>query len=118
LTAGACGRADTRLQQYQEQFESLGSTTTAIVEAWLAGSTSGTFTRTALEQTFQIGEQQRTAMASDPMALRDPRGARLSQAAEHLSRLLAMMMRDVAAADAGSVRHRLTEIPIAPSARR
>jgi hypothetical protein len=118
LSAGACVRQDARIQQHQEKLESLGSTTAAIGRAWLGGDTSGTFTRTALEQTFRLVEQERSALAGSPQALLDPRGAHLSQAAESLSRLLAMTINDVDAADAGSVRRRLTEIPIMSSARR
>jgi len=118
LSSGACARQDARIQQHQEKLESLGSTTAAIGRAWLAGETSGTFTRTALEQTFMLVEQERSALAASPQTLLDPRGAHLSQAAEGLSRLLAMTINDVGAADAGSVRHRLTQIPITSSARR
>jgi hypothetical protein len=112
LSAGACAPQDTRIQQHQEKLESLSSTTVAIGRAWLAGDTSGTFTRTALEQTFLLVEQERSALAGTPQALADPRGAHLSEAAEALSRLLAMTINDVGAADAGSVRRRLTEIPV------
>jgi hypothetical protein len=118
LGFGACARQDARIQQHREKLESLGTTTAAIGRAWLAGDASGTFTRTALERTFVMVEQERSAVASSPQALLDPRGAELSQAAERLSRLLAMMLHDVGAADAGSVRRRLTEIPITASARR
>jgi hypothetical protein len=117
LTIVGCARQDTRIQQHQEKLESLGSTTAAVGEAWLAGSTSGTFTRTALERTFLLVEQERSALASKPQALVDPRGAQLSQVAERLSRLVALTIDNVAAADAGSVRRRLTEIPIKSSAR-
>jgi hypothetical protein len=109
-----CSRQDKRLQQHQERLESLGSTTATIAEAWLSGSTSGTYTRTAFEQTFMLVEQERTALAKTPDALLDPRGAYLSHASERLSRLLAAMQHDVAAADAASMRRRLAEIPIAP----
>src|SRR5215218_7452377 len=98
LTAGACARQDARLQQHQEKLESLGSTTAAIGRAWLDGHTSGTFTRTALEQTFLLVEQERSALAGSPQSLLDPRGAHLSQAAEGLSRLLATTINDVGAA--------------------
>ena len=88
-----------------------------IGEAWLAGSVSGTYARTALEQTRRLVEQERTALASAPQSLVDARGAQLSQAAERLSRLLAAMTQDVRTADAPSVRRHLTEIPIVPSER-
>jgi hypothetical protein len=113
-----CGRQDQRLQQHQEKLESLGATTAALGDAWLAGGVSGTYTRTALEQTFRLVEQERSTLVSAPATLLDPRGARLSQAAERLSRLLASMMHDVSAADAPGVRRHLADIPIAPPERR
>jgi hypothetical protein len=114
LVSSGCSRQDARLQQQREKFESLGATTAAIADDWLAGSTSGTYTLTALEQTFLLVEQQRAALASSPDALLDPRGAQLSQAAESLSRLIAAMRQDVRAADAASLRRREARIPIRP----
>ena len=113
LSAG-CSREDQRLQQHRKQFESLGATTAAIGEAWLAGSVSGTFTLTALDRTFQLVEQEQTALAASPNALLDPRGAELSQAAEKLLRLLARLTGDVRSADATAVRQHLADIPIKP----
>lgn len=115
LVSVGCSRQDARLQQHREKFESLGATTAAIGESWLAGSTSGTYTLTALDQTFLLVEQERAALASTPEALIDPRAAELSQAAESLSRLIAEMRQDVRAADASSVRQRLANIPIKPA---
>ena len=115
LGSAGCSRQDERLQQHREKFESLGSSTAAIGEAWLAGQTSGTYTSTALQQTFLLVEQERYALASAPDALIDPRGAELSQAAERLSRLIAAMIHDVRVADATSLRKHLTTIPIVPS---
>jgi hypothetical protein len=116
LLSSGCSRQDTRLQQHREKFESLGATTGAIVDSWLAGSTSGTYALTALEQTFLLVEQQRAALASSPDALLDPRGAQLSQAAESLSRLIAEMREGVRAADAAAVRQEEARIPIRPAA--
>jgi hypothetical protein len=112
-----CSRQDTRLQQHQEAFESLGATTAAIGEAWLDGSVSGTYTVTALERTFALVEQERTALAATPRTLLDPRGAQLSQSAERLSRLLAALTGDVREADAAAARRHLGEIPILPPAK-
>ena len=113
-----CTRQDDRLREHREKLESLEASATAIGESWLAGSASGTFTTTALEQTFRLVEQERSAVASTPDALVDPRGAELSQSAERLSRLLAAMMHDVRAADAPSVRQRMTTIAEAAHAER
>lgn len=115
LNANGCSRQDARLEQHRKSFESLGATTVAIVDAWLNGQTSGTYTRAALAKTFQLVEQERTALARAPEALRDPRGASLSQSAERLSRLLAAMDADVAAANGASARQHEAEIPFRPA---
>jgi hypothetical protein len=112
--AASCSQ-DAELQQHREKFESLGASTGAIAEAWLAGTTSDAYTASALQQTFQLVEKERQALAAKPDALADPRGAELSQLAERLSRLIAAMLNDVRGADAASVRQRLTAIPIVPS---
>jgi hypothetical protein len=111
LTCGACGRTDQKLEQQRDNLKSLTASTAAIGEAWLAGSISGTFTATALEQVFLLLEQQRQALAAAPKMLVDQRGVELSQASEALARLLAAMMHDVRAADAGAVREHLAKLP-------
>jgi hypothetical protein len=118
LAGAGCSRLDERLQQHREKLESLGATTAAVSEAWLAGSVSGIYARTALEQTYMLLGQERTALTSEPQALVDPRGARLSEAAERMSRHLAALIDDVRRADGASVRASLTRIPIAPSERK
>jgi hypothetical protein len=110
LSAAACSRQDSQLQQHSEKLASLRATTTAIGEAWLAGDVSGTYAQTALEQTFMLVEKERAALAAGPQALLDPRGAALSQAAERHSRLLASMIHAVRAADAAATRRQLAEI--------
>src|SRR6188474_1298257 len=92
LAATACGRQDARLEQHKKNLESFGATTKVIAEAWLTGQVSGTYTRTALDQTFYLVEQERATLASTPAMLQDPRGAALSQDAEHLSRLIASII--------------------------
>ena len=115
LTTAGCARQDARLQQHKQNFESLGETTAAICEAWLDGDVSGTYTGTALDQTFTLVEQERTALAASPDALLDPRGATLSQSGERLSRLIAILIHEVEGANDAFVRQRLTEIPIRSS---
>jgi hypothetical protein len=114
--APACSRQDARLEQHKKKFESLGETTAAICEAWLGGDVSGTYTRTALDQTFTLVEQERTGLAASPADLLDPRGAGLSQSAERLSRLIAILSHEVEGAHDASVRHLVTQIPIRASA--
>ena len=110
LTAAGCTRQDAKLEQHNEKFASLRATTAAVGEAWLAGNVSGTYADTALEQTFMLVEQERTALAASPQTLLDPRGAALSQAAERHSRLLALMIQDVRGADAPAARRHLADV--------
>jgi hypothetical protein len=117
LFAG-CGTQDDKLREHREKFESLGATTRLIGEAWLAGRLSGTFAVTALEQALVLAENERSRFATVPQLLIDPQGARLSQAGEALSRLIAALTHDVAATDAPAVRRRLSDIPIKPSSTR
>jgi hypothetical protein len=109
-----CTRQDARLEQHKKKFESLGATTKVVSEAWLSGQVSGTYTLAALDQTFHLVEQERTALAAKPAMLRDTRGAALSQGAEQLSRLIASIIGDVTSADGQSVREQLTKLPIVP----
>ena len=109
-----CGGKDQALQQHQEKLESCGASTGAIAEAWLGGNASATYTRTAFEQVYLLVEQQRTQLAAQPAMLSDSRGAHLSEAAERLSRLLAVMIRDVEQGNASAVRERMARIPIVP----
>jgi hypothetical protein len=117
IAFAGCAREDEEIRLHRQAFASLGSTMAAIDEAWLDGKLSGTFTVTALEQTLQLAEQERTALAASPEMLADPRGARLSQSAEQLSRLLAATIRDVRAADAAAVRRHLADNPLFPQGR-
>jgi hypothetical protein len=117
LLCVGCSRQDARLEEHKKNFESLGATTKVIGEAWLSGDVSGTFTRTALEQTFYLVEQERASLASRPEMLQDPRGATLSQDAEHLSRVIASMIGDVSSANGEAARQRLASLPIVPQHR-
>jgi hypothetical protein len=112
LGAVGCVRQDTRLEQHRKKFASLGETTAATVNGWLTGQLSGTFATAALETTFRLVEQERSSLAASPSLLQDPRGARLSETSERLSRLLAAAIRDVADANADAARQHLAELPL------
>jgi hypothetical protein len=117
MAGSACSRDESRLQQHRRSCESLGATTAAIGEAWLAGRLSGTYAGVAFEDTLRLLEQERAALASRPELLADPRGAELSQSAERLSRLLAAMIGDVRRADGSSARRHFEDIPPCRGAR-
>jgi hypothetical protein len=111
LASSACSGQDRRLEQHQKALQSLASTTRAIADAWLAGQTSGTYTKTALDQTFRLIEQERTGVAGTPETLADPRGARLTDTADQMSRLVARIMADVGTEDGAAVRRHLALLP-------
>jgi hypothetical protein len=71
FTVTGCGSPAQQLEQHQEKLASLRSSRAAIVEAWLAGSVSGTYAATALEQTLQLVEHERRAFATEPDLLID-----------------------------------------------
>lgn len=108
--SSACTSDDRQLQQHQEKLESLTATTTAVANAWLAGSVSPAYSRTALEQTLVLVEQERTAVAGNAQMLAEPRGARFAQSADHLSRVLAAMIHDVSAGDPSAARQHAAEV--------
>jgi hypothetical protein len=114
MALAACTSQSDALEQHQEKLESLGASSAAIAEAWLGDTVSSKYTSTALEQIYQLVEQERTALAAKPQALADARGAYLSAAAERLSRLLAVMMQDVAHGDPAALRDHASKIPILP----
>jgi hypothetical protein len=107
----SCARHDSQIQLHREALQSLRSTAHATVTAWLAGNVSGTFTRTALERTYLLVEQERTALAKRPEMLIDSSGAALSDSAEHLARLIALLMKDIRDADSESARAHRSALP-------
>jgi len=115
LLCSACASPDQRIQDHRKALESLGATTALIGQAWLAGNVSGTYTRTSLEKTLQLIEQERAAFADSAELLAQPGAAMLSQTADRLSRLVAQLTGDIAARDATAARAHLGEIPILPA---
>jgi hypothetical protein len=114
-TASGCTGQDARLRKQREAFASLHATTERIGEAWLAGNVSGTYTYTAFEETLRLLDDQRASLTASPQALADARGGELSQNAERLSRLLALLMADVRRSDGSSARTHLAELSALPS---
>jgi len=111
----ACANTQDQVQRHQQKLQSLASTAAAIGEAWLAGTISGTYARTALEQTFFLVERERRGVMSAPGMVVDPGGARVADAADALARVVALLMQQIVAADADAVRRHLARIPMRPS---
>jgi hypothetical protein len=113
LVAAVCAGCsqDRVIDQQQEKLESLAASAETIGRAWLDGSVSSTYARTALERTYQLAEQERSTLARSPQYLANPRGARLSQDGERLARTIASMMEDVRRGDVNSGRTHLSSLP-------
>jgi hypothetical protein len=111
LAVAACSSEDTQLQEHDRKLQSLEATASAIGEAWLAGSVASTYAATAFEQTFQLVEKERRLLAASPVPMANPRHAALVHAAESESRILVLLVEDVAHDDRESLRQHLTQIP-------
>jgi hypothetical protein len=111
LGAVSCSRQDRELQQHQETMASLSGSTTAIVNAWLGGSVSGTYTSTALEDVLMMVEQDRYALAVSPKLLIDQRGAAIADSAAQLSQRLAAILSAVQQANSTAARAQVAAIP-------
>jgi uncharacterized protein YgfB (UPF0149 family) len=109
MTISACG-AEAQLKQHAEKVRSLRATTIAIADAWLHGNVSGAYAQGALEQTFQLLEQERTAVAGTPDDLARPAANALTHTTEQLSREIAALTRDVRMADGASARRHLGDL--------
>jgi hypothetical protein len=111
LCVAGCSRQDRQLQDHQDAFASLSASTKKMVEVWLDGSTSGTYTLTALDQTLVMVEQERSSLAASPKLLIDQRGAAMADSASQLSRQIASMISDVRTANSDDARRHLEQLP-------
>jgi hypothetical protein len=82
----------------------------ALGDAWLSGNASATYTRTALEQTLELLETERGELVASPALLADPKGADLSQTADRLSRIAALVWKDVGDGNSEAARRHLAEL--------
>jgi len=109
MTLSACG-AEAQLQQHTEKVQSLRATTIAIADAWLHGNVSGAYAEVAFEQTFQLLEEERAAVAGTHDDLARPAAIALTRTSEQLSREIAALTRDVRMADGANVRRHLGDL--------
>jgi len=110
VALAGCRSVDSNIRQRREKLESLAASTRMIVEGWLAGSASGAYTTTALDQMLRLADDERHALASPEMLIR-PDAAALSQTGEQLSRAIAMLAHSVRAAQETSAREQLARLP-------
>ena len=103
--------AKNRLISPMTTIETIGTRPAAIVDAWLRGSVSGTYTSTALEQMLTMVEADRAALTTSPKLLIDPRGAALADSAARFSQRLAAIMAAVQRADGATARAEAAAIP-------
>jgi putative membrane protein len=105
-----CRSQDEILKEQNKQLASLRETVAALGDGWLAGNVSATYTRTALEQTLQLLETERTELVASPQLLADPQGAAISQTADRLSRVAALVWKDVGDGDSDAARRHLGDL--------
>jgi hypothetical protein len=111
ICAPSCARHDRQLQDHQDAFQSLSATTTAIVDGWLTGAVSGTYTLTALDRTYLLAEQERSSLAATAALAADARGAAMLDSATALSRHIALIITAVRSADGDAARGHIADLP-------
>lgn len=84
------------------------ATARAVADAWLSGSVSPTYAKTAIAAAERLLDERRTALAGgSPDLLADPTAAALSEAEERLARTLAALWKAIDAGDAAAARSQL-----------
>jgi hypothetical protein len=89
---------------------SLRATTFAIGNGWVDGEISGTYARTALDQTFLLIEKERASIAGTPDDLANPHANALARDGEQLARIIAALSSDIAGRDGASARRHLADL--------
>jgi len=110
--AVACHSPDD-VQKHAQKVASLRATTRSVTEAWLQGNVSGTFAKGALDQTFQLVEQERAAVASTPADLARPHANALARDTEAIARAIAALSRDIQSRDGANARRHLDDLQAA-----
>jgi len=111
----ACSSPDAEVQKHAQKVASLRATTLAITHAWLHGDVSGTYAEGALEQTFELVQQERAAVAGTPSDLARPRFNAVARDTEAMSRVIAALTRDVQSGDGANARRYLDDLRAATS---
>ena len=111
IAASHCRSREDRLIQVREGLQSLEATLTATAAAWLDRNLSSREAYTVLERTYQLVEDQRSAIMKDPRLLADPLATELSERAERLARTVALVSSYVQKENVDAVRGQLAELP-------
>jgi len=110
LMLGGCTSPDARVKQHQDKLRSLAATTTSIGEAFAARNVSPTFARLALEQTFQLLQQERAAIAPSAQDLTKPETAALLRDSDAIAQQITVLVHDIDNGDRASAGGRLTDV--------
>jgi hypothetical protein len=110
IAASHCRSREDQLVQVRDGLHSLEATLGATAGAWLDRSLSSREAYTVLERTYQLVEDQRSAIAKDPRMLADPIATELSERAERLARAVALVSSYVEKGNADAVRGLLAEL--------
>jgi hypothetical protein len=112
VAISACRSPDAQIQQHARKIASLRATTRSVVEAWLQGNVTGRYAEGALDQTFELLEAERTAVAATPADLARPHANVLARDAEATSRVIAALSRDIRTGDGANARRHLGDLRV------
>jgi len=110
LCGGGCGGSDETLSAHRQALTSFTATATMIADAWLSGTVSATYARTGFEAAARLLAERQTALADDLPLLATRDGAALSDAEEHVSRIVASMAEAIGRMDSAAVRRDLVAL--------
>jgi hypothetical protein len=110
LLMNGCTSKESDVQQHAEKLDSLRASAAAVVNAWLAGDASGSYTLATLERTFQLVEDERSAVAATPQDLVVPAANSVARHGEELERVLAALADAVGRRDGSGARRHLDDL--------
>jgi hypothetical protein len=111
IAASHCRSREDRLIHVREGLQSLEATLTVTATAWLDRNLSSSEAYTVLQRTYQLVEDQRSAIMKDPRMLADPLATELSERAERLARTVALVSSYVEKGNVDAVRGQLAGLP-------
>jgi hypothetical protein len=103
----ACASTNRLVDQQQKALTSLKATVTSVCTAWLDGTVSTTYARTALETAGILLEKERATIGGSPDALTDARIASLTESQNQLARQIALLRKALADSDAAAIRQQI-----------